>query len=195
MSVSLRTVTPHALVAQQAAGRQVVLVDVRSPHEFEAEHARGAHHVPLDRLDPRAVGERLGDPELGRGTPVHFICQAGKRAEQAARRMAESGYPNVAVVAGGTEAWARAGLPTVRGRQVLSLERQVQIALGLLLVLKVVFGFAVHPAFFALVAGVGLGLIWAGATSSCLLSRWLARLPWNRSSAGPATVASGAPAR
>jgi len=62
----------------------------------------------------------------------------------------------------------------------LSLERQVQIAIGSLLVLKVFLGFSVHELFFALTAMIGIGLIVAGTTRWCGMARLIAHLPWNR---------------
>ncbi|MFM1891935.1 MAG: hypothetical protein RLZ44_1012, partial [Pseudomonadota bacterium] len=81
---------------------------------------------------------------------------------------------------GGTEAWARAGLPLRGSAKALSLEQQVQITIGALLILKVVFGFTVHELFFVLGALLGAGLITAGITRWCGLARLLARMPWNR---------------
>lgn len=81
---------------------------------------------------------------------------------------------------GGTEAWERSALPMRRCGQAISLERQVQIAVGALLILKVVFGFTVHELFFVAGALIGAGLITAGVTRWCGMARLLARLPWNR---------------
>jgi hypothetical protein len=48
-----------------------------------------------------------------------------------------------------------------------------------------VLGLEVHRVWFLLTPLVGVGLIYAGITRSCLLARWLDRLPWNRSDGGP----------
>jgi len=79
----------------------------------------------------------------------------------------DAGYPNLALIQGGTEAWAREGLPVKRCGSAISLERQVQIAVGVLLVLKVIFGCAVHELFFVAAAFVGAGLVVAGITRWC----------------------------
>lgn len=187
METDLRTISPAELVRQQDNGEAPLLIDVRSAAEYEQQRARGARWLALERFDAARLPETLGDPSAGRDRPVYLICQSGKRAEEAARRMLSSGLDNAVVVAGGTVAWARAGLPTVRSSAVpaLGLEQQVQVALGALLVLKVVFGFAVHPIFFVLVGGIGLALLWAGATRSCALARVLERMPWNRGGETP----------
>jgi rhodanese-related sulfurtransferase len=84
-------------------------------------------------------------------------------------------------VEGGTVACAAAGLPVVRGRKAVSLERQVRIAAGLLVVLGVALGWLVHPALVGLSAFVGAGLVFAGVTDTCGMGMLLARMPWNRS--------------
>jgi rhodanese-related sulfurtransferase len=188
METAIRTISPAELAHRQDNGEAPLLIDVRSAREYEQVRARDARWMPLDRFEPARLPELLDDPGAGRQRPVFLICQSGMRAEKAARQMLAGGLPNAIVVAGGTEAWARSGLPSVRkpGAPTLSLEQQVQVSLGILLVLKVVFGFAIHPAFFLLVGGLGLGLVWAGVTRSCGLSRLIERMPWNRSPGAPA---------
>jgi rhodanese-related sulfurtransferase len=116
-----------------------------------------------------------------------MICRSGGRGRQAAEKFHAAGYPNVVNVEGGTLAWERAGLPVVRGKKTMSLERQVRIAAGSLVVLGTVLGAFVHPAFLGLPAIVGAGLIFAGVTDTCGMGMLLARMPWNR--AGEAVAA------
>ena len=68
----------------------------------------------------------------------------------------------------------------VRGAKVISLERQVRIAAGLLVLVAVTLGWLVHPAFLGLAAFVGAGLVFAGVTDTCGMGLLLARMPWNR---------------
>jgi rhodanese-related sulfurtransferase len=91
-------------------------------------------------------------------------------------------------VEGGTAAWERAGLQVVRreGRRVISLERQVRIAAGSLVLIGVTLGWLVHPALFGLAAFVGLGLVFAGVTDWCGMGLLLARMPWNQKAKPPA---------
>ena len=64
-----------------------------------------------------------------------MICRSGSRGKQACEKLLSAGYANVVNVEGGTQAWDQAGLPVVRGQQAMSLERQVRIAAGTLVVL------------------------------------------------------------
>ena len=67
----------------------------------------------------------------------------------------------------------------------MSLERQVRIAAGTLVVLGTVLGLTVHPGFIGLSAFVGAGLIFAGVTDTCGMGLLLARMPWNRCNEEP----------
>ncbi len=67
----------------------------------------------------------------------------------------------------------------VRGKKAISLERQVRIVAGSLVLLGVGLSF-VHPAFLALSAFVGAGLAFAGVTDTCGMGLLLARMPWNQ---------------
>jgi hypothetical protein len=73
-----------------------------------------------------------------------------------------------------------AGLPVFRGKKAVSLERQVRIAAGSLVLLGSALGCFVDPAFIGLSAFIGAGLIFAGITDTCGMGIILARMPWNQ---------------
>lgn len=183
MNASIQTISPRALHALQTANVATTLLDVRTPAEFASTHAAGARLFPLEQFYPDQIVSALGNEELGKKEPLYLICRSGARAQDAAEQLFSRGYHNVSVVEGGTEAWTKARLPTISKRQGrwLSLERQVQIAVGSLILLKVMFGFAIHPLFFMLVGALGAGLVFAGLTQNCAMARLLARMPWNNS--------------
>ena len=171
------TITPQELHDRSAAGAPPLLVDVRSPAEFASVHAAGARSMPLARLDPGALADARGDPD----GPVYLICKSGRRAAEARRALAGAGVGPAVCVAGGTDAWLAAGLPVNRGpRATVSLERQVRIAAGGLVLIGSVLAWFAHPAFLALPAFVGAGLVFAGVTDTCAMGMLLARMPWNR---------------
>ena len=99
----------------------------------------------------------------------------------AAGHFLAAGYPSIHVVEGGTQAWVAAGLPVVKGKKnSISIERQVRIGAGSLVLIGVILGVFVNPVFLALPAFVGAGLIFAGITDWCGMGLLLARAPWNR---------------
>ena len=186
--MSVPTITPARLEQLRTAGKAVDLIDVRTPVEYREVHVAFARNVPLDRLDPAAVQQqRAATP----GGPLYVICRSGSRGRQACERLLAAGCPNVVNVEGGTLACVDAGLPVVRGKKAISLERQVRIAAGSLVLLGTALGAFVHPAFLGLAAFVGAGLVFAGVTDTCGMGMMLARMPWNRADESTACRAAG----
>jgi rhodanese-related sulfurtransferase len=185
--MNVQTISPHELQRRRQEGQAIELIDVRTPVEYAEIHVEGARSVPLDTLEPHTFAAPQADRN---GDPLYVICRTGSRAAKAYEKLQSAGVENVISVEGGTLQWERAGLPVVRGRKVISLERQVRIAAGLLVVLGVLLGWLVHPAFLALSAFVGAGLVFAGMTDTCGMGLMLAKMPWNRvDSAGPSCAA------
>jgi rhodanese-related sulfurtransferase len=175
--VTVPTVSPAQLGAICESGKKIDLIDVRTPVEFREVHVEFARNVPLDRLDTAAIVQtRNGSSD----EPLYVICRSGGRGHKACEKLLAAGLTNVVNVEGGTTACVEAGLPVVRGKKVISLERQVRIAAGLLVLLGVLLGWLVHPVLFGLSAFVGAGLVFAGITDFCGMGLLLARMPWNQ---------------
>lgn len=175
------SITPQDLAQRRLAGRRVDLIDVRTPVEFQEIHVEFARNVPLDRLDPQAIRSQHG---ADAAEPLYVICRTGGRGKQACAKLAAAGIP-VANVEGGTLACEAAGLPLVRGQKVISLERQVRIAAGSLVLLGAALAWFLDPAWIGLSAFVGAGLVFAGVTDTCGMGLLLARMPWNQMSPTP----------
>jgi rhodanese-related sulfurtransferase len=167
------------------------LVDVRTAEEYRLAHVPGAQSVPLAELDTPEMGRYLTAVRYGTDRPLCLTSDDGVRAAQAAAALERYGLTRVVVLAGGNRGWQEAGLPLAGSRRVpLTLAQQALAGAGLLVALKVVFGYAVDPVFFALAAGVGIGIAIAALTRSTLPQRLVARLPWNRVREGAATIVS-----
>jgi rhodanese-related sulfurtransferase len=174
----MNSVSPAELAQRLATQPQPPILDVRTPVEFDEVHVPLARNVPLDRLDPRALVEGGLIPK---DQPIYLICRTGSRAEKAAEIFRKAGLHNTTVVQGGTLGWIEAGLPVERGEvKVISLERQVRIAAGLMVLAGVVLGWRVHPGWYGLSGFVGAGLVFAGISDFCGMGLLLARAPWNQ---------------
>lgn len=160
------------LRADLDSGKSLTLIDVRTPAEHGEVHIAGSQLMPLDRLDPAAVKAAAG--------PCVLVCHSGKRSQQAYDKLTAAGCQNLAVLEGGISAWESAGLPVNRGAKAISLERQVRIAAGSLVLIGVILGTWLHPGFYGLSAFVGAGLVFAGVTDWCGMGMLLAKLPWNQ---------------
>lgn len=171
------TISPEQLAEQYNRGEKVEVIDVRTPVEFREVHCSFARNVPLAELQPAVI---LAERGASGDTPLYFICKSGGRGRQACERFQAAGFTQVVNVEGGTTAWEAAGLPVQRGKKALSLERQVRMAAGLLVLLGTALGLSVSPYFFGLTAFVGAGLLFAGITDTCGMGLLLARMPWNQ---------------
>ena len=172
------TITPGDLHALLETQPQAILLDVRTRAEFEGVHATGARNIPLQTITPAGLST---DTSLHKNAPIFLLCEKGGRATVAAGHFLAAGFSNVLVVQGGTQEWIDAGLPHVTGeRSAISIERQVRIGAGILVLLGVVLGTLANPLFLILSAFVGAGLIFAGITDWCGMALLLARAPWNR---------------
>jgi len=167
-------------LANKLANEKVDLIDVRMPTEFREVHADGAINVPLDSLDPRAVANsRNGRSDQ----PLYVICKSGNRSTKAVQKFLDAGIDSVVNVDGGTTAWVSAGLPVVRGKKAVSLERQVRIAAGSITLIGSLAAIATGNVYLAgIPAFIGAGLMFAGITDTCGMGMMLARMPWNKCS-------------
>jgi rhodanese-related sulfurtransferase len=174
----MNSISPHELRCKMAAGEHLALIDVRTPGEYEAGHVPGAALEPLESLDPARVSRRF--PVAG---PLYVICQTGTRARQAIKRLEGVGLGGRCVlVEGGTAGWFRGSPAEQQPGDHISLERQVRIGAGALVLAGTLLGFFWNRFFLGLPAIVGGGLVFAGVTDTCGLGMLLARMPWNRGS-------------
>lgn len=176
------TTTPHTLDTDQARARldELTVIDVRTPGEYASGHLPGALNIPLDRI-------RGALPEIrhaaGRGD-VLVVCASGARSQRACGLLAEEGIPT-ATLTGGTSAWAADGhdlhRPAVcETRAGWSMERQVRFTAGTVVLLGLLLGLLVHPAFQLLSAGIAGGLVFSALTDTCGMAVVLGKLPHNR---------------
>ena len=168
-----------------AAGGAASVVDVRTGAEFDGEHIPGSRLISLDQVERRADKVRAAP------APRMLLCHSGTRASMAKKALEKLHVAGLSVIEGGLGAYVKAGGNTVKGRARMSLERQVRIAAGSLVLLGVLAGFFIHPAFLILSAFVGTGLIFAGVTDRCGMGILLSKMPWNRSTASDGTSSAG----
>jgi len=171
----MSSISPVELNAKVNSGIRIDLIDVRTPAEFRECHVTFARNVPLDRLVPQEVLRNHTTED-----PLYVICQSGQRGNMACEKLRAAGHDKVINVEGGTRAWDAAGLPVARGKKTISLERQVRIAAGSLVLLGAGLGYFVHHYWIGLSAFVGAGLIFAGVTDTCGMGMLISKMPWNQ---------------
>jgi rhodanese-related sulfurtransferase len=102
-----RTADIHLVSAEDLHDRvtgtsNMVLVDVRSPLEFEDGHIGGAVNIPAPDLRTRY-------DELDPGKPTFLICSSGNRSSLGASILKQHGFKEVHNVAGGMTGYSQAG--------------------------------------------------------------------------------------
>lgn len=91
---------------EQIASRDLQIVDVRRPAEYENGHVPRAFNAPLANLD-----KSLGPLPLEKDKLTAVICAGGYRSSAAASLLQKQGFSNLLNVSGGTGAWVQAGYP------------------------------------------------------------------------------------
>ena len=141
MTANLHKLSPQQVRERIDTGR-AVLVDIREADEFARSHVKGAQSQPLSTWEK---GHLSIDPDAD----VVFTCRSGMRTAGACDRLAARVNGDAFVLDGGLDAWAKAGLPVETNADApMEIMRQVQIAAGSLVLIGVLLGFMVAPAWF-----------------------------------------------
>jgi len=108
LSIGAERVTAQELKALLDRGEKIVLIDVRTPEEYNEAHIPGSVLMPLDTLENV---KKL--PEGGR----HIIyCRSGKRSLKAVEILSAKGFNHLSDLEGGINAWTAIGGPVVSGK-------------------------------------------------------------------------------
>ncbi|GAB2495291.1 rhodanese-like domain-containing protein [Nocardiopsis aegyptia] len=151
-----------------------LLVDVRTPAEYENAHIPGSVNLPLGQVDRHL--ERIVTDAGGR---LVLVCQSGNRATQCQARLGAAGLTDTVVMTGGMNAWEAAGATVLRGRPRWALERQVRLVAGSIVLVSVLASLMWAPAVWV-AAFIGAGLTFAAVTNTCAMGMMLTRLPYNQ---------------
>ena len=90
----------------RSAGRSVLLLDVREPFERDIAKIEPSIHIPMQQ-----VPDHLD--QLPKDATIVVYCHAGGRSAAIAGYLEQLGYPHVANLEGGIDAWSREVDPSV----------------------------------------------------------------------------------
>ena len=156
------------------------VLDVRTAAEVKAFSLPDSLNIPLHELTPERLKTEIASSGKD-GSRIYLLCQAGRRAEMAADQLAGHINAELVVIEGGMDALKQTQIPLqTNGKAVMSLERQVRIAAGFLVLTGVLLGTFVNSNFYFLSGFVGAGLMFAGITDTCMMGMLIARMPWNK---------------
>lgn len=177
-----------AQVEQMLKSGEAILVDVRDSQLFENEHIALAISIPLAFL-PQQLSTLAAQPKK-----IIFQCVRGIKSLQACE-IAKELDDRVYSMDGGINLWKQQGLPVLTrfhngttsgasypimgGSCSISLDRQLRIALGILLLLIYLLSRVLFVVGY-LVPILGIVLIVTSVIGCCPLMRLLSNMPWNK---------------
>jgi glyoxylase-like metal-dependent hydrolase (beta-lactamase superfamily II)/rhodanese-related sulfurtransferase len=161
---------------EKLSGPNSILLDVRTTGELDEMSAKvdNVKHVTLQSL-----ASSIGSMSIQKS--YYVLCRTGHRATMAAMSLMQNGFANVAVIEGGINAWDKANLPINKAASTISLERQVRIVAGCLIVIGSLLSL-VNIWFIIVPLWVGGGLLFAGVSNNCMMALLLMKLPYNKKS-------------
>ncbi|MDT0596232.1 rhodanese-like domain-containing protein [Glaciecola petra] len=167
--------TIDAAEAKQLHNSSATFIDVREPAEHNTKHIPSSALMPLGKIS-------AADLEINGAENIVIYCQKGMRGNKACEKLLQQN-PALKLhnLAGGIEAWEAANFEVTKGSSsVLPLDRQVQIAIGTLVLCFSLLAHFYSANFNFAAAFVGAGLLFAGLSGFCGLARLIAMAPWNK---------------
>ena len=179
--MSAAPISPAELAERVESHSAPLLVDVRTPAEFETLRMPGSHNVPLDLLQKNCA--ELAEQIDGE---VVLICQTGNRAKQAKEHLSTAGLHGTRVLDGGVAAMeSQQREHTRRGKQRWAMDRQVRMVAGSLVLTGFLGGKLISPKVGYLAGAIGAGLTFSALTDTCAMAAALQKMPWNKVEADP----------
>ena len=173
-ATSLEMISPTDSLSLLKKDPQTKILDVRSALEFSQMHIENSINIPIDM-----IAAKIG--ELSQSKQSYLVlCHSGTRAAMAADMLMQSGIHTTKVIEGGIARWQKEKLAVIKGQGGISLERQVRIIAGTLVLLGIIMSWRLHWTFLFIPAFVSCGLIYAGLSDNCLMGMLLMKLPYNK---------------
>ena len=110
--IVIKQIDRDTLARKLAGAARPVLVEALPEKYFNDWHLPGALHLPHDEvasLAPTVLPEKAAE------IVVYCASRSCQNSHVAAAKLAQMGYENVAVYAGGKQEWSEAGMPIERG--------------------------------------------------------------------------------
>lgn len=97
-------VSPAVVVKRVQANEGAILLDVRTPEEYETLHLENALLLPVQELSAETLAD-IGLGEDAKDKEIILYCRSGARSKTAYDIMTSLGYTNITSVAGGMVHW------------------------------------------------------------------------------------------
>ena len=111
---------PKEFAEKLAKSSDAVLLDVRTPGEYEGGHIENSLNVDWngDHFDTQIA-------DIDKDAPVYVYCLSGGRSGKAVSHLKDKGYTNVVELDGGMMAWRKAALPETKEASTVAKEKEL----------------------------------------------------------------------
>ena len=109
-SVDVQSTEKHSIDVQslhQKLQSPPIIIDVRTPEEFDSGHIPTATNIPLQDF-----ADHIKNLEKHKQQEIYLVCAAGVRSQQATNMLLQQGFTKAINVEGGTRGWKAKGFPT-----------------------------------------------------------------------------------
>ncbi len=161
-------------ITQKEGLEKYICVDVCTEAEHDMDRIAHSINIPLDQLKSH-VGELKGYEN------VYVYCASGNRSAMACQILEENGIVNLFDISNGLNGWKIEKLPTIgKGKNRIPLMQQVLLVVGMAVSGSIIASYLVHELFLLIPLGMSVGLIYAGFSGNCLMTKVLIKMPWNQ---------------
>jgi rhodanese-related sulfurtransferase len=178
LEIFMKIISVQDAYKELVKGDNAIVVDVRTPSEHRSIHIENSKLIPLEKFKSINFKDEFRDSFSDK--QVYINCATGMRSKKACQELLNLGFTNFFLIEGGINAWEKAGLPVKKGRQSISIQRQIQIVVGSAVLLGTGLGLTISPYFYSISVFFGGGLLFAGLSNTCMLAILLTKMPWNR---------------
>jgi len=104
---SVKTIKPEDLKELITKGEKIIILDTRSPEEFNLSHLKNARFLNYDSYSAEDL------KKLPKNEKIIVYCSVGYRSERVGEKLQKLGYQNVYNIYGGIFEWKNEGMPVV----------------------------------------------------------------------------------
>ena len=97
--VDYKQITTEEAIAMMSEETDYIILDVRTPEEFESGHIKDAINIPNEAIGNTEIAELPNKEQL-----IMTYCRSGNRSKQASEKLVRLGYTNI-VEFGGINTW------------------------------------------------------------------------------------------
>ncbi len=162
---------------EEDQNKKILLVDVREFAEHEEEHIENSKLFPTSEITEEKIKELIKETK---DKEIILYCKSGMRSQNALNKFLCCNVENVCILKGGIDSWKSQNFNTKKKASIISLDRQVQLVLGILILLFSLLSIFISKIFLIFLIFISCGLIFAGSTGKCGLAILLARMPFNK---------------